>query len=342
MDTGCALPRRAFLVAAAFSAASVLAPEAMAQGATARLSYHWAPDHESAKMAEQFAVEANKRLSGKLEIETFPSGQLYTIRQIVGALSAGAVDMGGVVTFNQFPAIDKDWNIVQFPNYFTSIEHQRRFFTDTPEGRALRERVLKKTGLVHLAYVPVGPYITFSAKSRMDTPESMVGLKARSLAANERPGFMSRKIDVISLSTEEVFTGLQSGMIDTLSTVPTAVKAYGWWEFLKYAQLPVPIWADSELMANRAWFESLPKDQQQTLLAVGEEVSASATKNMQEGAKEALHEFVEKHGGHVTELEGAQLEAFKKLDREKTEPELAKMVSPAILAAARRYIGRSN
>jgi C4-dicarboxylate-binding protein DctP len=340
MSSGGVLPRRAFLISTA--ATALLARTALGQGTTARLSYHWAPDHESAVMSEAFTREANKRLAGKLTIETFPSGQLYSIRQILGALSAGAVEMGGVVTFNQFPAIDKDWNIVQFPWYFESIEHQRKFFTDTPEGAALRKRVLKKTGLVHIAYVPVGPYITFSAKSAMETPESMAGLKARSLAPNERPGFLARKIDVVSLSTEEVFTGLQSGMINTLSTVPTAVKAYGWWEFLKYAQMPPPIWADAELMANGAWFAQLPKEQQDTLLSVGEEISATATENMKKGAKEALDEFVEKHGGKVTVLEGAQLEAFRKLDREKTEPALAKMVSPEILAAARRYIGRSD
>jgi C4-dicarboxylate-binding protein DctP len=293
-------------------------------------------------MSEKFAVEVNKRLQGKLKVETFPSGQLYSIRQITGALSAGSVEMGGVVTHNQFSAIEKDWNIVQFPNYFTSIEHQRRFFTDTPEGKALRARVLKKTNLVHLAYVPVGPYVTFSAKSPMDTVESMAGLKARSLAPAERAGFMARKMDVISLSTEEVYTALQTGMIDTLATVPTAVKAYNWWEYLKFAQLPYGVYADSELMANATWFNGLPKDVQEGVLAIGSEISAEATENTVAGSELALKEMAEAHGGKITALKGEQLEAFKKLDREKTEPELAKMVSPEILAAARRYVGRTN
>lgn len=39
-------------------------------------------------------------------------------------------------------------------------------------------------------------------------------------------------------------------------------------------------------------------------------------------------------------LKGAQLEEFLRLDREKTEPEMAKAVSPEIYAAMRRYIGR--
>ncbi|MFZ4758417.1 MAG: hypothetical protein ACOYLX_09640, partial [Burkholderiaceae bacterium] len=56
-----------------------------------------------------------------------------------------------------------------------------------------------------------------------------------SLAASERPGFAARGMSVVSLSTEEVYTALQNGMIDTLATVPTAVKAYAWWDHLKFA-----------------------------------------------------------------------------------------------------------
>lgn len=328
--------------AMAAMSAGLVPVAAWAQERSARLSYHWAPNHESAKMSEKFAAEVSKRLAGKLKVETFPSGQLYSIRQITSALSAGSVELGGVVSHNQFASIDRDWNIFQFPNYFESIEHQRRFLAETPEGRDLRERVLKRTGLVHVAYVPVGPYVTFSTKSPMDTPERMAGLKARSLAASERPGFVARKMDVVSLSTEEIFTALQNGMIDALATVPTAVKAYSWWEYLKFAQLPYSIYADSELMANAGWFNGLPKDVQDAILEVGRQISKEATDGTIAGSEAALAEMVEKHGGKITTLSGAQLEAFRKLDRGKTEPELAKSVSPAILAAARRFVGRTN
>lgn len=324
----------ALIAAACFCSTAVLAQS------TARLSYHWATDHESAIMAKKFADEVNRRAAGKIKIDGYSSGQLYTIRQIVGALSAGSVEIGGVVTHNQFSSIDKDWSIVQFPNYFQSVEHQRRFFTETPEGKALRARVLEKTGLVHLAYVPVGPYVTFSVKNEMRTIAEMKGLKARSLAANERAGFAARGMSVVSLSTEEVYSALQSGMIDTLSTVPTAVKAYAWWDYLKVAQVPYAVHADSEIMANAKWFGALPKDVQEIMLDVGRQISKEATESSVTGNEQALKELAEKKGGKITRLAGKALDEFIALDREKTEPELAKSVSPEILAAARRYVGR--
>ena len=323
-----------------FAVAALLAQPAAAQ-TTARLSYHWAPTHESAIMSKKLADEVTKRSGGKLKVDVFPSGQLYTIRQIIGALSAGSVEMGGVVTHNQISAVEKDWNVFQMPYFWESIEQQRAFLAESPEGKAMRERVLQKTGMAHVAYVPVGPYVTFSSKSDMSTVAAMKGLKARALAASERPGLAARGMSVVSLSTEEIYTALQSGMIDTVATVPTAVKAYSWWDHLKFAQMPYAVFADAELMANARWLAGLPKDQRDLLLAVGREVSKEATEQTYKGNAEALKELEQK-GGKVTTLRGAALEELKKLDREKTEPELAKMMSPEIYAAAKRFVGRKN
>ena len=144
-------------------------------------------------------------------------------------------------------------------------------------------------------------------------------------------------MNVVSLSTEEVYQALQSGMIDSLSTVPTAIKAYSWWDYLKFAQLPYAIYADAELMANGTWFNGLPKDMQALLIEVGREISKEATDTSLSGNAAVLKEMEQKHGGKVTVLSGDTLEQFRRLDREKTIPELAKQVSPEILSAARSF-----
>lgn len=319
----------------AFIALGATAP-AHAQ-TTARLSYHWGPSHESALMAKKFADEVSKRSGGKLKVDVFPSGQLYTIRQILGALSAGSVEMGGVVTHNQFASVDRDWNVFQLPFIWESIEQQRRFLADSPEGKALRQRVLQKTGMAHIAYAPVGPYVTFSSKD-LSSLAAMKGLKARALAASERPGLAARGMSVVSLSTEEIYPALQSGMIDTLATVPTAVKAYGWWDHLKVAQLPYAVYADAELMANGKWLTGLPADQRDLVLKVGSEISKEATDQIYKGNLEALKELQDKHGGRIVTLQGKALEEIKAIDRDRTEPELAKMMSPEIYTAAKRFV----
>jgi TRAP-type C4-dicarboxylate transport system substrate-binding protein len=327
--------------AAAFLAAATAALALPAAGqSTARLSYHWAPTHESAIMSSKLAEQVARRTGGKLKIDVFPSGQLYTIRQIIGALSAGSVELGGVVTHNQIAALERDWNVFQLPYTWESIEQQRKFLAESPEGKAMRQRVLQKTGMAHVAYVPVGPYALFSAKDSLGSVAAMKGLKARALAASERPGLAARGMSVVSLSTEEIYPALQNGMIDTLATVPTAIKAYAWWDHLKNAQLPYSVYADSEVMANARWLASLPADPREVLLSVGREISREATEQTYKGNLDALNELAEKHGGKIVTLQGKLLEEMKALDREKTEPELAKLMSPEIYAAAKRFTGR--
>jgi len=118
------------------------------------------------------------------------------------------------------------------------------------------------------------------------------------------------------------------------------VKAYSWWDYLKFAQMPYSVYADADIMANAKWLASLPADQREPLLAVGREISKEATEQTYKGNAEALKEL-EKQGGKITTLQGKVLEEFKALDREKTEPELAKMMSPEIFAAAKRFVGRN-
>ena len=70
-----------------------------------RLSVHWSPKHHSAKHAQIFADEVNKRANGKLKIEVYPSKQLFGIREVMGAVTSGAVELGGIVGVVSFPSI---------------------------------------------------------------------------------------------------------------------------------------------------------------------------------------------------------------------------------------------
>lgn len=312
---------------------------ATAQEKVARLSYHWAPAHHSAIFTNKFADEINKRAKGKLKIDVFPSAQLYGIQQTLGAVSSGAIELGGVVSIVAFPPLDRSYDIVNFPGYWNGFEHMRGFFETTPEGQKLWESILKKANAVNVGYVPVGPYVMFSTKSPMDSVDSIKGLKARALAANERPRWTALGASVVAMPTEEIYTALQNGMIDTLNTVPSAIKAYSWWEYIKYAQVPFVSYADANIIANARWFNGLAPDVQKIILEVGAQITKESTDSIVKSSMETLEEF-KKRGGKVTQLAADQQKAFARVDDEKVIPEMAKGVAPDVLAAARKYIGR--
>lgn len=341
------MQRRKFLKSSAFALATLSAGLAVTATPTAaadkeiaaRLSFHWGPKHSAAVMSDKFAAEVNERAKGRLRIEVYKSGQLFGIRETMAAVTSGAVQMGGLVGVVAMPSIDRNYNVTSFPGYFTSFEQMRGFFKDTPEGKRVWDNIMKKTNSVLIFNNPLGPYTSFSVKSDMSSVEKFKGLKARALSEVERPRWQALGADVLSLPTNEVFSALQSGMIDTLNTVPDAIEAYDWWKFLKYGQLPFSFYADAYLLANATWFNNLPKDLQTLMLDAGARVEKEATANIMAQSLDVLKRFQER-GGKIFEAKGQVLAQFDKLDAERVIPVLAKTVDPDVLAAARKYVGK--
>ena len=192
----------------------------VAEQFSARLSGHWSPKHQSAIHSQLFADEVTKRSNGRLKIDFYPSKQLFGIREVLGAVTSGAVELGGVVGVVSFPSINKNFNVASFPGLFDSYEEQRGFFQDSEMGKSIWTDITKKSNSKLIMYNPVGPVMTFSSKRELTGVEAMKGLKARRLLKSEEPMWDVFEANRVSLPTGEVYTALQTGMIDTINSPP--------------------------------------------------------------------------------------------------------------------------
>lgn len=325
------------LALGAAMAAALPAAMASAQEIVARLSVHWGPKHHSAIHAEMFANEVNKRAKGRLRIEYHPSGQLFGIREQLGAVTSGAVELGGIVSVVSFPPINENFNVVSITGMFDSYAEQRAFFRDDPVGKSVWDDIERKSDSVLLMYNPVGPVMTFSTE-RLDGVASMKGLKARALIGAERPMWDALGANTVSMPTREVYSGLQTGMINTINSPPGSIRAFSWWEFLAYGQKPYQYFADAYIMANATWFNGLPADLQKLLRDVGAEVGRISTEKIMQTGEETLAEF-EGRGGVVTTLSGSSLNEFEALMQDEVIPVIAQKVEARVLEAAAAFDG---
>lgn len=317
------------------AATTLSASTAMAEEIVARLSVHWGPKHHSAIHAQMYADEVNKRASGKLRIDVFPAGQLFGIREQLGAVTSGAVEMGGIVGVVSFPPINKNYNVVSFTGLFDSYAEQRGFFNDDAAGQAVWADITNKSDSINLMYNPVGPVMTFSMKE-LNGVDSMAGLKARALIGAERPMWEALGANTVSMPTGEVYSGLQTGMIDTINSPPGSIRAFSWWEFLTHGQKPYQYFADAYIMANATWFNGLPEDLQQLLIEVGQEVGNISTDTIMQTGEETLVEF-QARGGVVNELTGDEAAKFDTLMKDKVQPAIADKLDADVLQAAQAY-----
>jgi TRAP-type C4-dicarboxylate transport system substrate-binding protein len=185
-------------------------------------------------------------------------------------------------------------------------------------------------------YNPVGPVMNFSSARELTGVDAMKGLKARRLLKTDEPMWDALEANRISLPTGEVYTSLQTGMIDTISSPPGSIEAYSWWEFLKFGQKPYQYFADAYIMANSTWFNSLPADLQKIIMDVGKEVGKQSTDRIMDAGESTLKKFKER-GGVVTTLSGAEKAKFDKLMKDKVMPAMAKMMDADALLAAQEY-----
>lgn len=308
----------------------------IAEQYTARLSGHWSPKHQSAIHSQLFADEVTKRSNGRLKIDFYPSKQLFGIREVLGAVTSGAVELGGVVGVVSFPSINKNFNVASFPGLFDSYEEQRGFFQESEIGKNIWSDITKKSNSKLIMYNPVGPVMTFSAKRELTGVEAMKGLKARRLLKSEEPMWDVFEANRVSLPTGEVYTALQTGMIDTINSPPGSIEAYSWWEYLQYAQKPYQYFADAYIMANKTWFDSLPKDLQKLVVDVGQEIGNRSTNTILDAGEETLAKF-EERGGVITVLSGNEKKKFDLLMKNKVMPAMADMIDSDALKAAQKY-----
>jgi TRAP-type C4-dicarboxylate transport system substrate-binding protein len=305
----------------------------------ARLSYHWGAKHYSAIMATKFAQESNKASGGRLKIEVFPQGQLYSIAQIVPALSQGQVDMGGVLGV-LLMRVDKNFFLNGMQRFFGSFQKKRNFWLENEVGRKYWDGVQKKLGIKILCYIPVGPTCYFSSARSLDSLEAFKGLKARTLIGTERYTFDALGVNFVKVSTAEVYSALKSGMIDTFNTVPSAVKAYSWWDFAKYAQQPYTFYADAYVAVNLKWWNKLPQDLKDLMeKEVGPKITEEATAGVMDYSNEVLKEFAEKHGGTVSTWSEEEIQKALEIDKTQVWPEIAKNIDPELYQAARKWVG---
>ena len=310
--------------------------QAVADQIVARMSGHWSPTHQSSIHSQMFADEVTKRSDGRLKIEYYPSKQLFGIREVLGAITSGAVELGGVVGVVSFPPINKNFNVASYPGLFASYEQQRGFFLNSDKGQEIWGDITRKSNSQLIMYNPVGPVMTFSSARELTGIDVMEGLKARRLLKSELPMWKALGANAVSLPTGEVYTSLQTGMIDTINSPPGSIEAYSWWEYLAYGQKPYQYFADAYIMANRDWMNSLPDDLQELVLTVGAEVGQIATDTILGAGEDTLKKFVER-GGIVTELSGAEKAKFDKLMQDEVMPAMADMFDEDTLAKAQQY-----
>ncbi|MGH0347931.1 TRAP transporter substrate-binding protein [Sinorhizobium meliloti] len=213
--------------------------------------------------ADTVAQESKKGLN----VQIFPDGQLGDEGPIADGVGSGSIDigLGGVAD-----AIDPKLNVVTLPFLFSDAKAAHAFL-DGPVGKKVFDTGADN-GFKMLGALDSGFRQFATVSKSIATPEDMKGLKLRTppnpviLATIEQLGALPQ-----SLPFGEVYTSLQSHVVDGVEPEIRDFADQKWYESAKFLSVSNYIWTPNFWFMNKDRFDGLsPENQAAVLKAVDE------------------------------------------------------------------------
>ncbi|WP_421717221.1 TRAP transporter substrate-binding protein [Arcobacter arenosus] len=193
-------------------AAAVVATSGLAAEYTLKFSHVVSANTPKGKAADFFEKRLEELSGGKIDVQVYPSSQLYNDNAVVKALRLNSVQMAAP-SFSKFGKIVPNLALFDLPFLFKDIDHLHRV-QDGPVGEKLKDMVTAK-GIVALDFWDNGFKQFSSSKKALIEPADAEGQKFRIMSSK----VLEAQMKAVGgnpqmMPFSEVYSGLQQGVID--------------------------------------------------------------------------------------------------------------------------------
>ncbi len=258
------LTRRNFnrlLAAAPLGAAAVIPSRSDAAEFVYKYGNQVPSNHPMTVFAQRAADRIKAESNGRLEIQLFPNNQLGGDTDMLSQLRSGALEfftISPVVLSNLVSAASISGVGFAFPDYETAWRAM-----DGELGAFVRAEI-EKAGLTAMEKIWDSGYrqVTTSTKP-VNSADDLKGMKIRvPVTPLWSSMFKALGAAPASINFSEVYSALQTKIVDGQETPLVSIKAAKLYEVQKYCSLTNHVWDGYWFTANtRAW-QRLPKDLQ--------------------------------------------------------------------------------
>ncbi|AIU87059.1 TRAP transporter substrate-binding protein [Pectobacterium odoriferum] len=219
------------------------------------------------KMGEKLKAATN----GRLEIKTFPGGVLGDEKQMIEQAQLGAIDIIRV-SMTPVAAILPEIEVFTLPYIFRDENHLHNVL-DGKIGQEIGDKIThsSKSKLIFLGWMDAGTR-NLITKQPVAKPEDLKGMKIRvqgspvALATLKAMGANS-----IAMGVSEVFSGMQTGVIDGTENNPPTFVAHNYLPVVKnYTWSRHFIIPELFLYSKTKW-DKLSKEDQDLILKLAKE-----------------------------------------------------------------------
>lgn len=242
----------------------------------------WPPKNLHSVGLADFAEKVKTATNGDLEIVVSAGGALgYKGPDLLKAVRDGLVPVSDML-ISGVAGDEKSFQIVTLPFLVRNFD-ELHLLLDI--SRPYFDKSAKKWGQ-KILYIAPWPGAGLWTKKKITALQELKGLKTRTYDKNGALVMEAVGATPFALPFSEVYTSLQTGLIDSVMTsTPTAVDGK-FWEVLKYFE-PLNITIASNMVTvNLKAFNKLPKAQQDALVKIGSQMEGTMWANVKSWDKE--------------------------------------------------------
>ena len=281
------------------------------------------------------ATEVQTDTQGRVQVKFYPGGVMGSDTVVLRKMRLGQLQ-GGVLTSSELAALYPDAAIYSLPFLFddwSQVDKTR------PQIDPLLAKGFEAKGLKMLAVSNIGFAYLMSIKplrNRADVTGTKLWIPQNDEIAERT--FKLGGISPILLPLGDVFTSLQTGLVDTVANTPSGAVALQWHGKLRtLLDLPLSFVVVYMVMDIKSWQKLSPADQ--LVVANAFKGAAQRVDANIKGKDAAALAAMKKQGLTVNRLDPVETARWRQIGAQVTRNmEADRRISPEMLAAIRRAI----
>ena len=291
-------------------AVAAFAGTAAAQPMVIKFSHVVAEKTPKGQGALKFKELAEKKLPGKVEVQVFPSSQLFGDAKEVEALLLGDVHFIAP-SLSKFDRFTKKLQVFDLPFMFSDTEALEKFQA-SKEGQELLTTMRSK-GLLGVAYWHNGMKQLSTNKPQLKRPEDVKGLKFRIQASDVLEAqFRAVGSNPQKMAFAEVYQALQTGVVDGQENTWSNIYSQKFFEVQNTIAETNHGVVEYMVVTNAPWWDKLPADIRKGLSEAMAEATAYANK-LASDINEADRKKIEESGkAKIQKLSKEDVAAWQK------------------------------
>ena len=274
-----------------------LAPQAIAQNMKMNLNAIYPASNFHTQGAVEFGELVEEYTDGDIKITVHSGGSLgFKGEELLKAVGDASVPMSDIL-MGVVSGSEEIFGLSTYPRIVTSYEEARELYEAAlPYYQEACRRWNQK-----LLYAAPWPPSGLFTKDRVDSIEDIDGLKTRTYDKNGAKFLRQAGGSPQSMPWGEVYSALNTGLIDSVLTSATSGKDGKFWEVLDHFTKINFAYPLNMVTRNRDYWNSRSEDEQEAMLRAARETEKAQWEASRQSNRDSL-KAIEKNGIQITEV----------------------------------------